>query len=98
MRDYGYDREPDDYYYSDYRHRDGGDFFEFLGVIAFFAVIWWALRALIGERKAFNARDMEAFEHAERVRKELDAVKTLVAPKTPDPDYSLVVNATKKKS
>jgi hypothetical protein len=97
MRDYWYDRDTDDYYYSGSRYGRGGDFFEFIGIIAFVAVIVWAVRSLRGERKAFDDRDMEAFQHAERVRKELDAVKALVAPKPPDPDYSLVINATKKK-
>jgi len=97
MRDYWYDRDTDDYYYSGSR-RDGGSALEFIGIIAIVAVLGWALKTLIKRPdKAFDARDMEAFQHAENVRKELDAVKALVAPKTPDPDYSLVINANKKK-
>jgi hypothetical protein len=97
MRD-SWDREDDDYYYRDSRRDQGGAFFEFLGIIAFFSVLGWALRGLFKRSpKAFDDRDMEAFQHAENVRKELDAVKALVSPKVPDPDYSLTVSATKKK-
>jgi hypothetical protein len=70
---------------------------DLLFVVVFIVLPIWAVVALIKwifGGSTFSSRDMEAFERAERVKKDLAAVQKMVGPEKPATDFSLNVSGT----